>query len=241
MSAVYNAVKNELNFQGKLSSFRKVVKKLGFKWQKTNDNRKILMEKSHIRAKRTEYLKKIKKYRAECYDVIYTDETYLHSSHTTSKSWDDGTSKCLKSPVAKGQWLIIVHAGGEKGFVPNGLLIFKSGQRTGDYHNDMNHENFIRWLQEKLIPNLQHKTALVLDNASYHNVACEAAPTSSWKKMDIQRWLTERCIYFAVTDTKPELYEKIKLNKPAHKQYVVDTIMAKQDTLYYVFLHTTLN
>lgn len=87
------------------------------------------MEKFDIRLKRIEFLKQIMKYRAENRYIVYTDETYIHSTHTQSKGWsDDNYDKELKKPISKGQRLIIVHAGGERGFVPNALLIFKSGK-----------------------------------------------------------------------------------------------------------------
>jgi hypothetical protein len=66
-------------------------------------------------------------YRQENRNIVYTDETYIHSSHTTGYEWTDGSKKELHKPVAKGKRLIIVHAGNETGFVENGLLIFTSG------------------------------------------------------------------------------------------------------------------
>jgi hypothetical protein len=42
------------------------------------------------------------------------------------KGWYDDSGKDFKKLTGKGKRLIIVHAGGETGFVPNGLLIFKS-------------------------------------------------------------------------------------------------------------------
>jgi len=42
---------------------------------------------------------------------VYADETYIHSSHTTSYVWDDGSGAGLKAPISKGWRLIIVHAG----------------------------------------------------------------------------------------------------------------------------------
>lgn len=85
------------------------------------------MEKHDIRLKRIEYLKQVLKYREEGRNFIYTDETYIHSSHTQPYSWSDSSDKMLRKPISKGKRLIIVHAGGENGFVPNALLIFKSG------------------------------------------------------------------------------------------------------------------
>ncbi|KAL3277837.1 hypothetical protein HHI36_013179 [Cryptolaemus montrouzieri] len=43
---------------GKLSSFRKIVSNLGFRWRKSEDNRKVLVEKFEIRFKRIEFLRK---------------------------------------------------------------------------------------------------------------------------------------------------------------------------------------
>jgi hypothetical protein len=74
---------------------------------------------------------------------------------------------------------IIVHAGGCRGFIPNALVTFKSNQKTGDYHNEINGENYICWLKEKLVPNLEPNSVLVTDNAPYHNVQKNKVPTSN--------------------------------------------------------------
>jgi transposase len=39
--------------------------------------------------------------------------------------------------------------------------------------------------------------------------------------------MNERGIFFETKETKPELYEKIKLHKPIHKNYVLDRVMAQ--------------
>lgn len=95
------------------------------------DNRKMLMEKYNIKAKRSKYLRKLKQYKDEGRTITYCDETYIHSSHTVPKTWNNGKNKCLKSPVSKGQRLIILHAGGATGFVSEALLLSKSGNKTG--------------------------------------------------------------------------------------------------------------
>lgn len=86
------------------------------------------MEKYDIRYKRIEFLKQMIQYRAEGRNIVYTDETYIHSSHTQAHRWSDKSGRHLKKPISKGKRLIIVHAGGENGFIPNGLLIFKAGK-----------------------------------------------------------------------------------------------------------------
>lgn len=47
------------------------------------------------------------------------------------KGWYNETSKGLKKPISKGQWLVIVHTGGEKE-LENELLIFKSDNFNKD-------------------------------------------------------------------------------------------------------------
>jgi hypothetical protein len=89
----------------------------------------VLFKKPEIRSKGTLFLRQLKKFR-EGRNIVYNDETYLHSSHTSPYGWDDGNGKCLRAPVGKGQRLIILHCSGEKGFVPNALLTFK-GRKLG--------------------------------------------------------------------------------------------------------------
>jgi hypothetical protein len=48
--------------------------------------------------------------------------------------------------------------------------MFKSGTKSGDYHHEMNFDNYERWLKTKLIPNLPPNSVLLVDNAAYHNV-----------------------------------------------------------------------
>ena len=56
---------------------------------------------------------------------MYTDETYVHTSHTVSKSWQsDNASKNV--PFSKGQRYIVVHVGTCVGFVLCTKLIFKA-------------------------------------------------------------------------------------------------------------------
>lgn len=87
---------------------------------------------------------------------------------------------------------MIVHAGSENGFVPNASLIFKAGQASGDYHGQMNKENFCKWLEEKLLPNIPPNSVIVLDNAPYHSVQENKTPTKSSSKKDIMDWLGKK-------------------------------------------------
>jgi len=43
--------------------------------------------------------------------MLYADEMYMYSSHTTSYAWDDGLEAGLMAVLSKGRRLTIVHAG----------------------------------------------------------------------------------------------------------------------------------
>jgi len=81
------------------------------RWKKTSDNRKIIVERRDIRSLRVKYLRAITAYREEGRQIVYADETYIHSSHKTSYEWGDGSGAGLKAPISKGRHLIIAHAG----------------------------------------------------------------------------------------------------------------------------------
>ncbi|GBP67418.1 hypothetical protein EVAR_47137_1 [Eumeta japonica] len=52
------------------------------------------------------------------------------NSHASHHSWTDGFTKVINKPLSKGNRSVIVHVGGETGFVPNAMLTFKDGQAT---------------------------------------------------------------------------------------------------------------
>jgi len=46
----------------------------------------------------------------------------------------------------------------------------------------------MKWLQEKLIPNLESKSGIVVDTASYHNVQLNRHQTSNAREGEILYW-----------------------------------------------------
>ena len=97
------------------------------------------------------------------------------------------------------------------------LLIFRSGSKSGDYHDDLNHANHKKWLQEKLIPNLESKSVIVVDNASYHNVQLNRHPTSNARKGELMFWLDKHGIRYSFDMTKTEQYDLTKMHKPQYE------------------------
>ena len=62
------------------------------------------------------------------------------------------------------------------------FVIFRSGSKSGHNHDGMNNANYKKWLQEKFIPNLESKSVIAVDSASYHNVQLTRHPTSNARK-----------------------------------------------------------
>ncbi|KAG8238869.1 hypothetical protein J437_LFUL017671 [Ladona fulva] len=118
--------------------------------------------------------------------------------------WKSNDKERIKATVSKGQRLIIAHGGGEMGFIPEALLIFKSGLKTGDYHGEMNSGNCLKW-----------KSVVVLDNTPYHNVQLNRPQSSNAKKDTMKEWLDSRGQQYSSKETKIELYEKIRRHKEA--------------------------
>jgi transposase len=46
--------------------------------------------------------------------------------------------------------------------------VYKAGKATGDYHGQMNSDNFGKLVNGKVIPNLATPSVIVMDNAPYH-------------------------------------------------------------------------
>ena len=121
---------------------------------------------------------------------------------------------------------MVLFSGGQHGFIPNALLIFRSGSKSGDYHDDMYHENYMKWLQDWLIPNLESKSVIVVDNTSYHNVQLNRHPTSNARKGEMLLRLDKHGIRYSSNMTKAELYDLIKVHKPQYETFAIDRLLA---------------
>ncbi|MCP4704229.1 MAG: hypothetical protein GY865_06440 [candidate division Zixibacteria bacterium] len=107
---------------------------------------------------------------------VYLDESYINKNHSGDDTWyfeEDGI--IIGKPTGKGDRLIIVNAITKDGWVPKARLAFKASKKTGDYHANMNWNNFSEWFQEKLLKNIPGNSLIIMDNAAYHNVLIEEA------------------------------------------------------------------
>ena len=109
-------------FKGHRTTLWKLLRKIGFRYRKVNDKRYVY-EQPRIIAWRHKYLRRMMKNRQEKRPVVYLDETWVNSHDGKAKTWvekdttTDGTRGGVRKPSGKGSRLIILHAGGEKGWV----------------------------------------------------------------------------------------------------------------------------
>jgi transposase len=147
---------------------------------------------------------------------VYLDETFLDKNHSNDKTWyltEDGA--WVNKPSGKGPRLIIVHAITKDGWVNGAKLVFQAKTATGDYHGQMNYENFSKWFTGQLLPNIPENSIIIMDNAKYHNVLSDDTfPTPRSYKHELQIWLQNNHPDLGLHDDKSmlksELYEICK-------------------------------
>lgn len=227
VKSVYERVTQETNFRGSQSAFYKLLRRMGYRYNKRSD-RKFLKERPDIVAKRHQYLSMIKQIRGltNC-PVVYLDETFLHQNHTVGKCWQMNGEGGIKVPTGKGIRIIILHAGSKDGFVRNAELVFRSKSNSDDYHQEMNGDAFLQWFNEQFLPNLSPNSCIIMDNASYHSMREDEVPTMKSRKAVMQQWLTANKINFTPKMIKVQLYALIKEHKPRCTKYIIDEMAIK--------------
>ncbi|KAE9521448.1 hypothetical protein AGLY_018148 [Aphis glycines] len=217
----------------------KLLKELKFRYVKRGRN-SALTEKTELILWRRRYLRSIRNYREEGRHVYYLDETWVNAGDCPNYEWQDttitshrdaflkGMSTGSMNPSGKGKRLIVLHIGSEDGFVDNGLLCFESKKNSRDYHDEMNGQTFYEWM-ENILPRLKDNCVIVMDNASYHSVKLDKAPTASTKKADIIHWLENKGEVVDRTMIIRELLDIVKKIKPQHDKFVIDEIANAQN------------
>ncbi|KAJ4440794.1 hypothetical protein ANN_10640 [Periplaneta americana] len=132
------------------------------------------MESARIVAWRYNYLQRLNKLRSEGSQIVFLDETWYDTHDVVRKGWDDGTCNCiLKSPSSRGKRIMVLHAGGREGWVPNCLYLSARNiqDSKADSHDEITGEVFENWFKTRLLQNLPRdkKCVIVMDNASYHS------------------------------------------------------------------------
>lgn len=212
MQSFYEQMKEKINYSGSLKSLRKELSRMAFHWKIIDSSSGILLEKNEIRYLRINFLNKIAEYRAQGRPIVFTGETFLDTAYRPK-----GTTK--------GYGLVIVHAGGIDGYVPNALYMFESPENKDENLHYMTSENYIKWMNSQLIPNLKPNSVVVVDDPFYQNLLHNPAPGPNARKQEIIDWLEYRNIVHSTSMLKPQLYQLILQHKESFKEYKIDNLL----------------
>ena len=195
----------------------------------TGKRRSALKERDYVILARRRYLRQKRLNRKPdgtfIRPEVYLDETFINKNHSNQFTWyfdEDGPE--VNKPSGKGERLIIVNAITIDGWVNNARLVFEATRKTGDYHGQMDWDNFSRWFTDQLLPNIPENSIIIMDNASYHNAAEEASfPKSNSSKDNLRKWLDDKAIPWGQDLLKAELYALCKSGEPK-PEYKIDKI-----------------
>ncbi|XP_022824365.1 uncharacterized protein LOC111354941 [Spodoptera litura] len=219
------ALREKIDFPWGVTSLRKLLKQMGYKWQKCHSKRRILIERPNIIYARSIYLRKIRQFRQNDRQIFFLDETWIDNNLTYKKCWRDDKINAILTDTSSSNRLILVHAGSRSGFLDGAKLLFKAGTVTGDYHGQMNNVNFEKWANEMLLPNLPSNSVVVMDNAPYHSVQENKVPTKSSTKQVMLDWLTKNKVQASFSMRKVELYDLIQQNRTPEKTFKMDELI----------------
>jgi hypothetical protein len=135
--------------------------------------------------------------------------------------------------------LIIVYIGLEKGFLTWGLLIYKAEAATGDYHGQMNAENFEKWMSSQVLPNLPPGSVVVMDNVPCYGKQVDKVPSKYSVKADMIGWLERRGVAASLSVRENTLIELINAHKPAEKLFSVDVLLKNHGHTEFFSSHRT--
>lgn len=231
IAIIRNFMRDELHCDVAHTTLWRALQRWGFEFGKgirsaqlKESERVIIMRRQYLRLKRSNRDDKGWTDRPE----VYLDESYINKNHSNDNTWyfeEDGI--IIGKPTGKGDRLIIVDAITKDGWVPNTRLVFKASKKTGDYHANMNWDNFSEWFQEKLLKNIPENSLIIMDNAAYHNVLAEEAfPKKSHSVKRLREWLSNNEIPWTQDMLKSELFELCSrfATKP---EFLIDTIARK--------------
>jgi transposase len=202
-----------------MSTFLRSLNRLGFTYG-AGKRRSTIKEQDYVVLARRRYLRRKIANRNSDGSLkrpeVYLDETYINKNHSNQFTWYlDEDGPWVNKPSGKGPRLIIVHAITMEGWVNDAQLIFDAKKHTGDYHGQMNWENFSRWFENQLLANIPENSLIMLDNARYHNVLAEGSfPIPKTRKGELCDWLERNRIPWTFDMLKPELYELCKRFAP---------------------------
>ncbi len=150
------------------STISRALNELGFAYRKINLYEQTMFRKDLIIQTNQYCLKITELMKDDRYQIVYLDESYLYKNHSSNKSWKlKELPSNFKKPSGKGPRLVIIGAITEEGWIKNSVQYWESNA-SDDFHKNFNKNNFYKYMQNILLPNLEQPSIIVMDNASYH-------------------------------------------------------------------------
>jgi hypothetical protein len=167
--------------------------------------------------------------------IVYTDESYIHTTHSNQYVWYSKSSidqNHVNALPSKGKRLILLHAMTEHGLlcddaVEGGIAVaphdvsksflscelIKEGLvDSEDYHKNMDGRVYMQWVRNRLIPTFKHRfpgknMILVLDNAKYHHPrGADWINPNEMSKLAMATWIIDKGEEFKVERDGKERY-----------------------------------
>jgi hypothetical protein len=101
-------LKESINFYWKVTTLRRKLKEMDFKWKRCGSRRKILIERENIVNWRCSYLQKIRTFRETGKPLLYLDETWVDANLTYRKCWQNKEFEEITTNVNASNRLIVV-------------------------------------------------------------------------------------------------------------------------------------
>ncbi|KAH6920662.1 hypothetical protein HPB50_028352 [Hyalomma asiaticum] len=165
--------------------------------------------------------------------IVWTDTVVQKRGRLFARA--NGLITGPKQCSGKGQHLIVTHIGSEDRFVDGCLDEFR-GQKTGDYHEEMDGNRFEGWFND-FLQKLPARSVIVLDNAPYQSREKRIAG-DDLEKGKIQEWLTSKSITYGERMIKKQLLDLVASVKSRFLSYIVDNTAVRTGALYSGSRHT---
>jgi hypothetical protein len=265
-------VQERVGLQLSLRQTQRILKQLGYTWGR---KRCIGYASRQQQQQRTRSF--IRQYanalQQQCDDeavIIYTDESYIHTTHSNQYCWyskSSTTRNDVCGTASKGKRLILLHAmsmhgllhasGTDGGSAPSSNvvstqqltceLIFEGLIDSEDYHKNMDSIVYMQWIHNRLIPTFKHcfpgkKCILVLDNAAYHHPRGEDwINPNKMNKLQLAAWISEHADSITVQrNGLSKYFGKAALFQPASR-YAPTVIEMRSWIKQYLQRHPSMN
>jgi transposase len=187
------ALRTEEKVETSATSLRRWLSEQGYEYGKKRfmGTMPVSFKHQRMRAFVSAYVRAKREEDARTAALVFTDESYIHSQHSTKNSWHHSSDSDVRAAEKGGQRLIIIHAMTKHGLLEvagssdenyndltheaeTAAFVFQSVGVNDDYHTAVTGSSWVAWLNNRLIPTFKamfpgKKMILVLDNAKYHH------------------------------------------------------------------------